>query len=94
MTNLDTPTVKTMYLYVNIICSKTYMDLDPSLFRGYKGNRRDNIARLVNNELNNNPDFGIGDLHLISATVGSVPTGFTSRVLTYKVPTFAYYDHV
>lgn len=94
MVSLDTATVKSMYLYVSVICSKKFMDLDPKLFRGYKGNRRDNIARLINNELNENPNFGIGDLHLVSATIGSVPTGFTSRVLTYKVPTFAYYDHI
>ena len=92
MTSLDTPTMKTVYLYVNVICRKTYMDLDNKLFKGYKGNRRDNIARHVNTLLNENGAFGVGDLHLISATLGSVPTGFTSRVLTYRVPAFA--NHV
>lgn len=87
-------TMKTMRLYVSVICSKKYMDLDPKLFRGYKGNRRDNIARLVNNLLQDSDEFGIGELHLISATIGSVPTGFTCRVLTYEVPSFAAYDHI
>ena len=91
MSNLDTPEMKTMFLYVNVICNKKYMDLNPRKFKGYKGNRRDNIARLVNNLLNNNSEFGVGDLHLMNATVGSVPTGFTSRVLVYKVPSFARY---
>lgn len=89
MASRDTATMDTMYVYVNIVCSKKYMDLNPKLFRGYKGNRRDNIARLVHLLLNNNNAFGVGELHLASATIGSVPTGFTSRVLTYRVPTYA-----
>ena len=91
MTNLSSPTMKTMYLYVNVVLSKKFMDMNPKKFKGYKGNRRDNIARLINNLLNDNRDFGVGDLKLISATVGSVPTGFTSRILTYEVPSFSSY---
>ena len=92
MVSLDSHSMKTMYLYVNIVCQKNYMELERSQWKGYKGNRRDNIARLINNLLNENPNFGVGDLRLISATLGSVPSGFTSRILTYKVPAFA--DHV
>ena len=89
MSSLDSPTMGTMYVYVTVILSKKYMDLDPRLFKGMKGNRRDNIARRINLLLNNNRDFGVGDLHLTSATIGSVPTGFTARVLAYRVPTYA-----
>lgn len=89
MASLDTTTVKTMYVYVNIICQKNYMELSPKLFKGVKGNRRDNLARRIDLLLNNNFDFGIGQLKLVGATIGSVPTGFTSRILTYKVPDFA-----
>lgn len=89
MLNLDTKTMKSMGLYVQIICSKKFMDLSPKLFPGVKGNRRDNIARLINNLLNSNEGFGVGALELASATISSVPTGYTSRLLTYKVPSFA-----
>lgn len=89
LVSLDSTTMATMYVYVNVIISKKYMDMNPKVFKGYKGNRRDNIAMAVHQLLENNRDFGIGDLRLISATIGSVPTGFTSRVLTYKVPTIA-----
>lgn len=87
--NLDTDTMKNMVLYVQIVCSKGYMDLSPKKFRGVKGNRRDNIARLVNNLLSDNTEFGVGGLKLVNATIASVPTGYTSRMLTYKVPSFA-----
>lgn len=87
--NLDTDSIKQMALYVQIVCSKGYMDMDPKVFKGIKGNRRDNIARLVNNILSDNDAFGLGGLKLISATIASVPTGYTSRLLTYKVPSFA-----
>lgn len=89
LVSLDSTTMATMYVYVNVIISKKYMDMNPKVFKGYKGNRRDNIAMAVHKLLENNRDFGIGDLRLISATIGSVPTGFTSRVLTYKVPTIS-----
>lgn len=89
MLNMDTDTMKTMALYVTVICSKGFMDINPKKFPGVKGNRRDNIARLVNNLLFDNECFGIGGLELVSATIGRVPTGYTSRVLTYKVPSFA-----
>lgn len=87
--NLDTDTMKAMGLYIQVICSKRFMDLNPKLFPGVKGNRRDNIARLINNVLGDSDAFGVGELKLTSASITSVPTGYTSRLLTYKVPSFA-----
>lgn len=87
--NLDTQSMKSMALYVQIVCSKSHMDISPKLFPGVKGNRRDNIARLVNNVLSDDLGYGIGGLKLTNATIASVPTGYTSRLLTYKVPSFA-----
>lgn len=87
--NLNTPAIKSMALYVQVICSKEYMSIDPKLFPGIKGNRRDNIARLVDNILNDELGYGIGGLKLTSASIASVPTGYTSRLLTYEVPSFA-----
>ena len=87
LVSLDSPTMATMYLYVNVVLSKQFMDLNPKLFKGYKGNRRDNIAMRIHEMLEDNNEFGIGGLNLISATIGTVPTGYTSRILTYRVPT-------
>ena len=85
----DTATMKSLYLYVQVICEKSYMALDPKKFGGLKGNRRDNLCRRIDNLLNGNGDFGIGELQLKSATIPSLPTGYTGRTLTYMVPNFA-----
>lgn len=87
--NLDSTSMKSMLVHVHIICSRGYMDMNPRKFPGVKGNRRDNIAREINNILNENIDFGVGELLLVGATITSVPTGYTARLLTYKVPAFA-----
>lgn len=83
-------TMQGMRLYVTVYCHKNYMDVDVSKFRGVAGNRRDNLVRLVDNELNGLDIFGIGALKLDSARVVPAPTGFTARELTYSVPDFRY----
>lgn len=90
---LTSPTMKNIYVYVAVVCTKGFMDIDPKRFKGVKGNRRDNIARLINNMIDNSLEFGIGDMQLINARLGSVPTGYTSRILTYEVPNYANFDH-
>lgn len=82
-------TMQGMRLYITVYCHKSYMDIDASKFRGMAGNRRDNLVRLVDNELNGSDIFGIGALKLDSARVVPAPTGFTARELTYSVPDFA-----
>lgn len=82
--------IQGMRLYVTVYCHKNYMDVDTSKFRGAAGNRRDNLVRLVDNELNGSDIFGIGELKLDSARVVPAPTGFTARELTYSVPEFRY----
>ena len=93
MVDLPTPTMKKIFVYVAVVCTKGYMSMDPKRFRGVKGNRRDNIARLINNMLDDSLEFGVGDLQLTSAMLGSVPTGYTSRILTYEVPNYANFEH-
>lgn len=82
-------TMQGMRLYITVYCHKSYMDINVSKFRGMAGNRRDNLVRLVDNELNGSDIFGIGALKLDSARVVPAPTGFTARELTYSVPDFA-----
>lgn len=89
MLNLDTPSMKKMRVVVEIICQKTFMPVNQTKFQGMRGNRRDNLAMLVNNLLNNNTYYGVGDLKLLTAGIGSVPTGYTSRVLEYEAPCYA-----
>lgn len=89
MVKAPSGSVKTMALYVQVVCHKQYMKLDSDMFPGVKGNRRDNICREIDLLLNDSKDFGIGRLELTSATLANAPEGFTSRVLTYQVPDFA-----
>ena len=82
-------TVKDMELYVQIVINKTYMPLKTKLWKGRKGNRLDNLSREIDLALNGSRDFGIGRLQLISARTANVPTAFSSKLLTYRIPDFA-----
>lgn len=86
---ISTDTVKDMVLYVQVVVSKDYMTLKPSIFKGIKGNRRDNIVRQVDLLLDGSRGFGIGKLKLESVVIANVPDGYTSTMLTYTVPDFA-----
>lgn len=76
------------YLYVQVVCAKAFNDIDKKLFRGLKGNRRDNIARYVDVLLNGSREFGVGKLVLQSAAPATVPEKFTSMLLTYEIRDF------
>ena len=52
VTDMSSGTIKDMRVYVEVLVSKTYMALTPSLFKGVKGNRRDNIVRQIDKLLN------------------------------------------
>ena len=75
-------------LYVQIVCAKTFNDIDKKLFRGVKGNRRDNLARSVDALLNGSRDYGVGKLVLMSVAPANVPDKFTSLLLTYEIRDF------
>lgn len=72
-------------LYVQIVCAKSFNDIDKKIFRGVKGNRRDNLAREIDLLLNGSRDFGIGKLVLTSVAPATVPDKFTSLMLTYEI---------
>ena len=72
-------------LYVQIVCHKDYVDLNPKIFKGVRGNRRDNLMCEVDKLLNGSNIVGIGSLELASATTARVPDSFTSKLLTYRV---------
>ena len=75
-------------LYVQVVCAKTFNDIDKKLFRGVKGNRRDNLARSIDVLLNGNRDYGVGKLVLMSVAPAKVPDKFTSLLLTYEIRDF------
>lgn len=72
-------------LYVQVVCAKSFNDIDKRLFRGVKGNRRDNLAREVDLLLNGSREFGVGKLVLTSVAPATVPDKFTSLMLTYAI---------
>jgi len=75
----------TWELYVQIVCHKDYVPLKSRIFKGVKGNRRDNLICEVDKLLNGSHLFGIGQLNLISLTSSLVPDAFTSKMLTYQI---------
>lgn len=80
--------IKGMALYITVVCHKQYMKLDPSLFPGYIGNRRDNLVRYIDLLLNNSDIFGIGRLELKAVSTISAPERYTAREIVYLVPDF------
>lgn len=81
----------TMYaweVFVQVVCHKDYMRLDPKKFRGVKGNRIDNLSKQIDALLNGSSLFGIGRLKLQSCNLAVVPDNFTSKLLTYRVEDF------
>lgn len=81
--------VKDMRLYVTVACHKRYMDITTGILNGIAGNRRDNIIRYIDKELNGSDIFGIGKLSLKSAkTISSSNQEFSIRELCYEVPDF------
>jgi len=89
MVAAPTGSIKDLELYVQVMVSKSIMPLDPKKFKGVKGNRRDNLARQIDLLLNGSHDYGIGRLQLVSARTANVPSSFTSKLLTYRIPDFA-----
>lgn len=75
-------------VYVQIVCHKQYVALNPKRFKGIKGNRTDNLTNQIDLLLNGKRFFGIGRLVLQSCKTAVVPDDFTSKLLTYRVEEF------
>lgn len=72
-------------LYVQIVCHKKYNALPGKVFKGVRGNRRDNLMCNIDKLLNGSGFIGVGKLELKAATTAMVPDSFTSKMLTYRV---------
>ena len=88
MPRKPTVTMKSLKVYVTVICHKSFMKIDTSKFTGMIGNRRENIVRYVDKLLNGSEIFGIGKLSLETALIVPAPAGFTARELTYSISEF------
>lgn len=87
--NVQNTQIKEMKVYITIACHKDYMKLNPSLFPGYMGNRRDNLVRYIDKLLNNQMIFGLGRLKLnYIKTMSSSNQDFTMRTLCYEISEF------
>lgn len=75
-------------VYVQVVCHKKYVPLDPQKFRGVKGNRTDNLTNQIDLLLNGKRLFGIGRLELQCCKTAAVPDDFTSKLLVYRVEEF------
>jgi len=75
-------------LYIQVVVSKGYMKLESTVFKGVKGNRKDNLTRQIDLVLRDSRDFGIGKLEFVSAITANVPDSLTSKLITYRIPNF------
>ena len=89
MVALPTDTVMDVEIYVQVAVSKSVMKLDNKIFKGVRGNRRDNLVRQIDLALRGSRDYGIGPLQLVSARTANVPAAFSSKMLIYRSPDFA-----
>lgn len=87
--NMSSPTMKNISVYVQIVVPKTMMKIDGKIFKGVKGNLKDNLARQIDLILNDNNFFGIGGLNTDSLRLAVVPDTLTSTMLTYRTVNFA-----
>lgn len=88
--DVSNSSVMTLKLYVEIIVHRNIMDISRKVLPGYKGNRRDELARYCDLALRGNRDFGIGRLSLQSAvTFSAGNTNYTGKRLTYLVKGYA-----
>ena len=90
MVNRINANFKDMSVTISIVCKVDYVKLDQNKFKGMKGNRIDNIARqIVVALVDENQEFGIGELTLTQCRPVNVPPGYTAVELAYQVDDFA-----
>lgn len=91
MYSRPTDAVKNMTLNVQVICNNNFIELNKKKFKGVIGNRRDNIARYIDAALHTQAalQMGIGRLQLYSCMPTVGPSGFSSIMLSYRIPEFA-----
>lgn len=89
MVSAPTGTIKWLEVYVQVMVSKSIMELDHKKFSGMIGNRLDNLIRQIDLLINGSRDYGIGQLQLVGVRTARVPSSFSSKLMTYRTPDFA-----
>lgn len=93
MTDVPTASVKNMVIVIQVISPNSYIKLDRKKFKGYKGNRNDNIAVAIA-DLLDGEDCGlsinstIGEIDLIECAPTVAPNGFSSVQLVFEASNF------
>ena len=90
--NVSNKTMKNIRLYITVACHKEFMKLNPSMFKGILGNRRDNLVRYIDKLINNTDFLGIGKVQLMSVKTLAPVSGFTIKEITYSIPDFNIVD--
>lgn len=92
VSNAKNDTTKMLNIIVTVISNKTNMKLEPTIFQGVAGNRRDNLIRYTDLVIRRMDNLGIGKLQLSPRTpiapvsIGS--TNYTAKQLVYEIPNF------
>jgi hypothetical protein len=92
VSNGKNDTTKMLNIIVTVISNKTNMKLEPTIFQGVAGNRRDNLIRYTDLVIRRMDNLGIGKLQLSPRTpiapvsIGS--TNYTAKQLVYEIPNF------
>lgn len=82
-------TIKDIVISIGVVCHREHMRLDPKIFKGIQGNRRDNLVREIDYLIRDNQEFGIGKPTLKSIrtiTVGS--NKYSAKVMEYVIKDF------
>lgn len=86
--------IKDVDISILVAVHKGRMDLNPKgsppIFKGVRGNRRDNLVREIDFILRGSNDFGIGQLELSSIKRVNIGNNrFTAKLMLYKSKEFA-----
>lgn len=82
---IPTNTIKDMVITIWVFCHKDIMKYSK---KGYRGTRTDILADMIERNLRDSDKFGIGKVHLDSATCISPNTKLYGRQLVFTIPDF------
>lgn len=88
MTELDTDTMKSMEIIIQVISPNGYINLDRQKFKRRKGNRNDNIGVALAELLDEFDCGSIGGLNLEECAPVTAPNGFTAIQLVFTAENF------
>lgn len=88
MVNVLSNEYNTFHVIIQVIVARNFMKLDTRRFKGLRGNRRDNVVRMIDLLLHDKR-FSLGSFKLIDCGPVDVPRGFTSIRMVYSCDDFS-----